>query len=47
MRAALGVGPDAVPVTKLEMTTRELMLILEGIDHRDVKFRKRMNRRSA
>ena len=38
--------PDAVPVTKLDMTTRELMLILEGIDHRDVKFRKRMNRRS-
>jgi transposase len=36
--------PDAEPVTKLEMTTRELMLILEGIDHRDVKFRKRMNR---
>jgi transposase len=28
----------------LQMTTRELMMILEGIDHRDVRFRKRMNR---
>jgi transposase len=36
--------PDSDPVAKLEMSTRELMLILEGIDHRDVKFRKRMNR---
>jgi len=36
--------PDADPVAKLKMSTRELMLILEGIDHRDVNFRKRMNR---
>ena len=39
--------PDSDPVTRLEMTTRELLLILEGIDHRDVRFRKRMNRRPA
>ena len=39
--------PESDPVTKQEMTTRELTLILEGIDHRDVRFRKRMNRRPA
>ncbi len=36
--------PEAGTTTSMKMTTRELMMILEGIDHRDVRFRKRMNR---
>ena len=39
--------PSADPVESHAITTRELALILEGIDHRDVKFRKRMNRTVA
>ncbi len=39
-----GAWPDAEGERAKKLTTRELMMILEGIDHRDVRFRKRMNR---
>lgn len=39
--------PEPRAAARVELTTRELMCILEGIDLRDVRLRKRMNRRPA
>ena len=39
--------PDADRTTASPTTTRELMMILEGIDDRVVRLRKRMNRLPA
>jgi transposase len=39
--------PDSTSCARVELTTRELMCILEGIDLRDVRLRKRMNRLPA
>lgn len=39
--------PEPTSSARVELTTRELMCILEGIDLRDVRLRKRMNRMPA
>ena len=36
--------PDSESPARIEMTTRELLCVLEGIDLRDARLRKRMNR---